>query len=136
MVDVQNYLDQIDSNYKFLYSMDLHNKMYTNTVGKLDFRTGENFRKIGKHGYYGNTTNRIITDFGGDKLLENAETAYNQTGALKVGATYMQVVSNRNNTEPFFISNDDINVNYRFEVEDGLIKTFGHGYPMVISIKK
>ena len=136
MVDSQNYLDQIDSNYKFLYSKDLHNKMYTNTVGKLDFSASENFRKNGKHEYYGNTTNRMITDFSGDKLLENAESVYNQTRSLKVGTAYVQVVSNKNNTEPFFISDDDINVNYRFEIEDDLIKTFGHGYPMVISIKK
>lgn len=130
------YLDQIADDFKFVYDKDLHKKMYESCGGNLDFLNKDNFRKSGKHSYYGKIDKKVFPDFDGDQTLETAESIFNTTGSLKVGRTYINVVSGSNNTKPFYISEDDIDVNYKFDTSNSMIKVYGVGYPMVSRISK
>lgn len=134
--NTQFYLNQINDDHKFIYTLDLHKKMYESFGGNLKFINKENFRKLGKHAYYANINTKIFPQFDGNLLLEECESILDRNGSLKVGTKYIQIISNKSNTEPFFISEDEIDVNYKFETNENGIKFFGSGYAMVTQIKK
>lgn len=133
--NTQNYLNQIAEEHKFVYTKDIHKKMYEKSSGGLNIFMDKNFRKFGKHNYYGSINNKIYFESENDTSLEDAKIIYNSVGSLIVGKTYIKVVTNKNNTEPFFVSIDDIDVKYKFDLVNDNIKTFGLNYPIVSNIK-
>lgn len=123
------HLEQIKDNFKFIYTEDLHKKMYKSCGGSFyeNKKNGKSFINIDK---------KIFPDFKGDQKLEEAESIFNTIGSLRVGKTYLKVTSKNKNNDTFYIIENDINKNYKFDTVDGEIKTLKDGTPIVSQIKK